>query len=120
MARPPKRENRPQETGQAVRLAQADVFIHKPERGLDTAGEENGVTLSGGERQRPAPAQAFLKEPPILVPDEATSALDTDNEQKINEAIKQHRHGKVTVVIAHRLSSKRAPFFELFYRKMAH
>ncbi len=94
-----------QDIEEAVQVAQAASFIKRLDQGMDTAVGENGVMLSGGERQRIALAQAFLKNPPILVLDEATSALDTDNEQKINEAVKAYRRGKVTMVIAHRLSS---------------
>lgn len=94
-----------QEIEQALQYAQAVSFIQKLDRGLDTTVGENGVMLSGGERQRIALAQAFLKNPPILVLDEATSALDTENERKINEIVKEQRREKITVVIAHRLSS---------------
>ncbi|MCD8397024.1 MAG: ABC transporter ATP-binding protein/permease [Lachnospiraceae bacterium] len=95
------------EINEALQLAQAS-FVNLMDGGLDTAVGENGAMLSGGECQRIALAQAFLINAPILVLDEATSALDTENEQKINEAIRTYRNGKITIVIAHRLSSIKA------------
>ncbi len=95
------------EIDDAIQMAQAS-FIYKTPEGLNTAVGANGVTLSGGERQRIALTQAFLKDSPILVMDEATSALDAENEQRVNSVIKAHRQGKITIVIAHRISSMKA------------
>lgn len=96
-----------EEIDTAIQMAQAS-FVYKMPDGLHTAVGANGVTLSGGERQRIALAQAFLKNSPILVLDEATSALDTENEQRVNSVIKDYRQGKITIVIAHRISSMKA------------
>ena len=68
---------------------------------------ENGNRLSGGQLQRLALARAFYKNSPLLVLDEATSALDTENEDKIQEAMKELSKGKTTLLIAHRFSSIR-------------
>lgn len=89
----------------AVKKARADSFIRKLDHGMDTIVGATGVMLSGGERQRIALAQAFLKKAPILVLDEATSALDTENEKRMNEAIRADHENRLTIVIAHRLSS---------------
>lgn len=91
-----------------LNAAQATAFVQRLDRGADTNVGENGVMLSGGERQRLALSQALLKDPPILVLDEATSALDTENERRINEAIKKSRGAKITLLIAHRVSSMKA------------
>ena len=61
--------------------------------------------MSGGQLQRLALARAFLKNAPILVLDEATSALDSENEEKIQEAMRKLVEGKTTLLIAHRFSS---------------
>lgn len=96
-----------QEIETAIQMAQA-TFIHNLPNGLNTNVGTNGVMLSGGERQRVALTQAFLKNAPILVLDESTSALDTDNEQRVNSAMKKYRNGKITLMIAHRVSTMKA------------
>lgn len=89
----------------AARMANALPFIEKLEHGLDTVLGDNGLRLSGGQRQRISIARAFLKNAPILILDEATSALDSEAEREVQEDMERLRHGRTTLVIAHRLST---------------
>jgi ATP-binding cassette subfamily B protein/subfamily B ATP-binding cassette protein MsbA len=91
----------------AARAARAHEFIAELPDGYDTALGERGVTLSGGERQRLSIARAFLKDAPILILDEPTSALDTRTELALLEALERLMTGRVTFLIAHRLSTVR-------------
>jgi ATP-binding cassette, subfamily B, bacterial MsbA len=90
---------------EAARMANALPFIEKLENGLDTMLGDNGLRLSGGQRQRISIARAFLKNAPILILDEATSALDSEAEREVQEDMERLRHGRTTLVIAHRLST---------------
>lgn len=90
---------------EAARMANALPFIEKLENGLDTVLGDNGLRLSGGQRQRISIARAFLKNAPILILDEATSALDSQAERDVQEDMERLRHGRTTLVIAHRLST---------------
>ena len=89
----------------ALSNSMALSFIKELPEGVETLITENGSSLSGGERQRIALAQAFLKNPPILLLDESTSALDAENEQRIMQSFKDQRSKKITIVITHRISS---------------
>ena len=89
----------------AVRRAQADVFVDRLPKGLNTEVGDDGVLLSGGQRQRVAIARALLKDAPILILDEATSALDSESERQIQAALDEVMRGRTTLVIAHRLST---------------
>lgn len=73
--------------------------------GYDTIVGERGVTLSGGQKQRSSIARALKKDAPILILDDALSAVDTDTEEKILENLRENRHGKTTILIAHRIST---------------
>jgi len=79
---------------------------------------ERGVTLSGGQKQRSSIARALMKtaspqaNAPILILDDALSAVDTDTERQILDNLRTVRGagadgqgGRITIIIAHRIST---------------
>ena len=92
---------------EAAKIANADSFIRKKEKGYETNIGDRGSKLSGGERQRMTIARAVLKNPPILILDEATSSLDTESERLVQDAINNLMTNRTSIVIAHRLSTIR-------------
>lgn len=91
----------------ALRAANAEDFVRRLPRGLDTGVGERGVRLSVGEKQRISIARALLKNPPILVLDEATASVDNETERLIQEALDRLLAQRTSFVIAHRLSTVR-------------
>jgi ATP-binding cassette, subfamily B, bacterial len=91
----------------AARAANAHEFIVRLPEGYDSVVGEKGATLSGGEKQRLSIARAFLKDAPVLILDEPTSALDARTEASLLEALERLMEGRITFVVAHRLSTIR-------------
>jgi ATP-binding cassette subfamily B protein len=89
----------------AAQAANAQGFIDRLPKGLDSVVGERGVKLSVGEKQRVSIARALLKDPPILILDEATASVDTTTERLIQEALEHLMSHRTCFVIAHRLST---------------
>ena len=95
------------EIEQAAQIAEAHEFISNLENGYDTEVGEGGGRLSAGEKQLLSFARAILADPQILVLDEATSSVDTETEQRIQQGMERMLSGRISFIIAHRLTTIR-------------
>jgi ATP-binding cassette subfamily B protein len=92
----------------AARLVNADAFIRSLDGGYSAEVGEGGSRLSTGQKQLISLARAILANPQIFVMDEATSSVDTETERLIQGAIETVLEGRISFVIAHRLSTVRS------------
>jgi len=93
------------EVYKALKLADALSFVESLDDGIYTKMEEFGANLSGGQRQRVAIARAIYKHSSLLLFDEATSALDNESEKRIQKSLDEYTKDKITITIAHRLTT---------------
>ncbi|MFG6194313.1 ABC transporter ATP-binding protein [Nonomuraea sp. JJY05] len=104
----------------AARLAGIHDTIERLPNGYDTLlsrifGSEEGkddldtgVALSGGQWQRLALARAFLRDQrDLLILDEPSSGLDAVAEHEVHTRLREHRTGRTSVLISHRLGTVR-------------
>lgn len=104
----------------AARLAGVHEMISELPKGYDTllsrifiseedkADPETGVVLSGGQWQRLALARAFLRDRrDLLILDEPSSGLDAVAEHEVHTRLREHRRGRTSVLISHRLGAVR-------------
>ena len=95
----------PEEIEEACRIAGADEFIGRLEKGYDTEMGQGGVNVSGGQKQRICIARAVLKKPKVLILDDSTSAVDTATEARIREMLAEKLPDMTKIIIAQRISS---------------
>ncbi len=95
------------EIEEACRIACADEFIGRLEKGYDTEMGQGGVNVSGGQKQRICIARAILKKPKVLILDDSTSAVDTATEARIRSMLAEKLPGMTKIIIAQRISSLR-------------
>ncbi len=91
----------------AVRTVNAEGFVTRLPRGIDTQLGERGASLSTGQKQLLSFARALAHDPEILILDEATSNVDTETEILIQDALHRLLEGRTSLVVAHRLSTVR-------------
>jgi ATP-binding cassette, subfamily B, bacterial len=103
----------------AARRAGCDPALEALPRGYDTmlsrAFESteyddpgSGVILSGGQWQRVAIARALLRDDTdLLILDEPSAGLDAEAEHEVHRRLREHRAGRTSLLISHRLSTVR-------------
>ncbi len=89
----------------ASESAQLHNYVLGLPSGYDTVVGERGVSLSGGQRQRLSIARALMLRPAVMVFDDSTAAIDAGTEQRIRSAMRRYAADRITIVVAHRLSS---------------
>lgn len=90
---------------EVAKLADIHENVNEFKHQYDTLLGERGVTVSGGQKQRISIARALAKDPKILILDDSVSAVDTKTEEAIIANLRKVRHGKTTLMIAHRIST---------------
>ncbi|MFD6181489.1 ABC transporter ATP-binding protein [Streptomyces goshikiensis] len=74
----------------------------------DPADPATGVELSGGQWQRLALARAFLRDRrDLMILDEPSAGLDAEAEHEIHRSLREHREGRTSLLISHRLGAVR-------------
>ncbi|GLS37847.1 multidrug ABC transporter [Mesorhizobium tianshanense] len=89
----------------ASESAQLHNYILGLPAGYETVVGERGISLSGGQRQRLTIARTTMLRPSVVVFDDSTAAIDAATEQRIRAAMRRFAKERVTIIIAHRLSS---------------
>ncbi|WP_331766747.1 ABC transporter ATP-binding protein [Embleya sp. NBC_00896] len=74
----------------------------------DKEDPDTGVVLSGGQWQRLALARAFVRAGrELMILDEPSSGLDPQAEHEIHTRMREHREGRTSLLISHRLGAVR-------------
>ena len=94
-----------EEINRVCEYVNADKFINKLEKGLDTEVLEKGDNFSQGQRQLLSFARTVLHKPQILILDEATANIDTETEKLIQDSLEKIKNIGTMLVVAHRLST---------------
>lgn len=68
---------------------------------------ETGVLLSGGQWQRVALARGLLRDAGLVILDEPSAGLDAEAEHEIHHMLADHRRGRTSLLISHRLGAIR-------------
>ena len=92
---------------QALHIAQAEEFVSRLPKGLQTEVSQGGTNFSGGQRQRLTIARALVGQPKILILDDSASALDYATDAKLRMAIAKETQNMTVIIVSQRANSIR-------------
>ncbi|MCJ7506531.1 ABC transporter ATP-binding protein/permease, partial [Candidatus Bathyarchaeota archaeon] len=102
-----KPEATDEEIVEAAKTIGAHEFIMDLSQGYGFQIQEGSSNISIGQRQLISFARTILANPDLLILDEATSSVDPYTELVIQNALKKLLENRMTIIIAHRLSTVR-------------
>lgn len=89
----------------AIRVAQAEEFIKKLEKGVEGSISQGGTNVSGGQKQRLSIARALAVKPKVYLFDDSFSALDFKTDAALRKALKSETKGKTVLIVGQRIST---------------
>lgn len=93
------------EVEKAAKVACADEFVAKMDKGYDSEIAQVGTNVSGGQRQRLCIARAVAIKPQILVFDDSFSALDFKTDRKVRDNLKEYAKDSTKLIVAQRIGT---------------
>ena len=89
----------------AAKVAEADDFVSRMEKGYESDISQGGKNVSGGQKQRLSIARAVAMKPEIFIFDDSFSALDFKTDSTLRKALKAHTKDATTIIVAQRIST---------------
>lgn len=90
---------------EAIEVAQADDFVSKMDKGVDSHIAQGGTNISGGQKQRLAIARAIAKDPEIYIFDDSFSALDFKTDFTLRKELKKYTGNATNIIVAQRIGT---------------
>ena len=90
---------------EAIKIAQADDFVSKMDKKLDSKIARGGTNISGGQKQRLSIARAIAKNPEIYIFDDSFSALDYKTDSSLRKDLKKYTKNATNLIVAQRIGT---------------
>ena len=90
---------------EAIKVAQADDFINKMDKGYNSHISSGGTNVSGGQKQRISIARAIARKPEIYIFDDTFSALDYKTDSKLRKELKKYTKDATVLIVAQRIGT---------------
>lgn len=89
----------------ALSIAQADEFVSKMPKGLESDIAQGGTNVSGGQKQRLSIARAIARNPEIYIFDDSFSALDYKTDYVLRKELNQYTEDATKFIVAQRIGT---------------
>ena len=95
------------EIAKITKVSQADEFIKKLKRQMNSTVSQGGSNFSGGQKQRLSITRALAVKPRVYLFDDSFSALDLKTDAKLRRALDKETKDKTVLIIGQRVSTIR-------------
>ena len=89
----------------AAKVAEADDFVSRMEKGYESDISQGGKNVSGGQKQRLSIARAVAMKPEIFIFNDSFSALDYKTDKKVRENLREAAAGTTKLIVAQRIGT---------------
>ena len=89
----------------AIEVSQADDFVLKMEKGIDSYIARGGTNVSGGQKQRLSIARAVSRRPEFYIFDVTFSALDYKTDLELRCELQKYTKDATTLIVAQRIGT---------------
>ena len=89
----------------AAKVAEADDFVSRMEKGYESDISQGGKNVSGGQKQRLSIARAVAMKPEIFIFDDSFSAVDYKTDKKVRENLREAAAGTTKLIVAQRIGT---------------
>ena len=89
----------------AIEVAQADEFVSKMDKDINSHIARGGTNVSGGQKQRLAIARAIARDPEIYIFDDSFSALDYKTDSELRKELKKYTKDATSLIVAQRIGT---------------
>ena len=93
------------EVWNAIKISQAEEFVTKMEKDINSDIAQNGTNVSGGQKQRLSIARALARKPEIFIFDDAFSALDFKTDYKLRKQLSDKYKDATKLIVASRVGT---------------
>jgi len=90
---------------EAIKVAQAEEFVNKMDKGYNSHISSGGTNVSGGQKQRISIARAIARKPEIYIFDDTFSALDYKTDSILRKELKKYTKDATTLIVAQRIGT---------------
>ena len=90
---------------EAIRVSQAEEFVSKLDKNIDSFIARGGTNVSGGQKQRLSIARAIARRPEIYIFDDTFSALDYKTDLNLRKDLKKYTKDATTLIVAQRIGT---------------
>ena len=90
---------------ESLNIAQAESFVNKMDKGIDSHLSQGGTNVSGGQKQRLSIARAIARNPEIYIFDDSFSALDYKTDYNLRKRLNKYTKNSTKFIVSSRIGT---------------